>query len=764
MKFLKLTFPIDITIDSNGDISASTTYFDGTNFLWPDKSSSLYYMDYYPIVLSRVKLWGWRIKVKNAPSWFTTIDAQWTTYSYSGSPPLNAYAYPHPFSNISCSMKYDWPSSEVYYTRSWRDLYLTDHTMNLFNVSGSGQGTIELEETDIYMFEDDDSNYDVWLADSRMQGYVSTLDNDWIIDTAGEIPTRKDFPRMIETEDLSDYWVADVLYYTREWSVISEWSSNRIDGEYVWNYDGDTYFLKRGVSTAYILNKITHLWERINFTWEGGTPSLQGGNRVWVDETNCYYSYQTNQYILNKAESKWYKKTWTGLTNFYGEGIWSDGTNIYYSMGDQQYVLDKANSTWDVKTWNGMTNFYGSRIWSDGTNIYYSKNDQSSGQRVLNKATSTWETVTWYKNTGSTFNPDGQSIWTDGTDVYYSNYSTQYVLNKSDMKWYPKTWTGLNSFNGSHIWNDGERVYYSYDTSYELKNKAVTSVPYRIPFPEMIESYDVKDVWLIDDDIPFMWLFPEMIQSVWPSQAPPSYFTFKDKSSAEFGKVQILPLCLKHEEKTDFINFVSGSPLVRETSIMRSKVITVTLGLDDISPENIVKINSWLIGTGKLIFSHDPGRYYIATCNNALTGEKILSLGKIPVQFNVMPYKYDNKETDTFEEIIVIDVLGLYKESTINYKGNAPAESVLKITGTGTIRITNKTSDDNPSPYVEITNVSDYCIIDIGAKKVYDSSNNVILDHTYGNIFDMMLTPGLNTFWFSTNVTKFEIKRKTRWY
>ena len=39
--------------------------------------------------------------------------------------------------------------------------------------------------------------------------------------------------------------------------------------------------------------------------------------------------------------------------------IWTDGDNTYYSYGSNQYILDKATSTWNTKTWNGFSNIYG---------------------------------------------------------------------------------------------------------------------------------------------------------------------------------------------------------------------------------------------------------------------------------------------------------------------------------------------------------------------------------------------------------------------
>lgn len=282
-------------------------------------------------------------------------------------------------------------------------------------------------------------------------------------------------------------------------------------------------------------------------------------------------------------------------------------------------------------------------------------------------------------------------------------------------------------------------------------------------YPQM---YNVNDIpvsfWRIKDgDLPYRLAFPKMYKYGQDERVhgQHSSFIFKGIDSSEIGTVEILPLCLKHEERTDFINFVSGSPLVRETTALRSKVITVTLGLKDTSPENIDKINSWLIGTGKLIFSHDPDRYYIATCNNALTGQRVLSLGKLPIQFNVMPYKYDNNESNEFESVRLVEAT-VSQGATIQYEGNAPSESVFKITGTGDIQIYSVQSDD----YVEIHGLTGYCVIDLEKRKVTDENDNLILDHTYGNIFDLKLVPGQNIFLISGDVTALAVKKRTRWY
>ena len=193
-------------------------------------------------------------------------------------------------------------------------------------------------------------------------------------------------------------------------------------------------------------------------SWTGLTNFY--GENIWTDGKNIYYSSSSNQYVLDKSTSTWSTKTWTGLTSFTGNYIWTDGDNIYYSYGSNQHMLDKSTSTWSTKPWTGLTNFYGNYIWTDGDNIYYSGG--SSKQYVLDKLTSTWFTKTW---TGwSSFY--GEYIWTDGDNVYFSYYNSdtgqaQCFLDRATSRWIRRNWSPMTSFGGNHIWTDGDNIYHS---------------------------------------------------------------------------------------------------------------------------------------------------------------------------------------------------------------------------------------------------------------------------------------------------------------
>ena len=202
-------------------------------------------------------------------------------------------------------------------------------------------------------------------------------------------------------------------------------------------------------------------------SWTGLTNFY--GNNTWTDGDNIYYSNGSNQYVLNKTTSTWSAKTWTGLTSFAGSYTWTDGDNIYFSDNSNQYVLDKSTSTWSTKSWTGLTSFAGNYIWTDGNNIYYS---DGSSQYVLNKSTSTWSEKTW---TGLT-SFAGNYVWTDGENIYYSNGSNQYSLNKSTSAWSAKTWTGSTvNIDGRRIWTDGDNIYYSNDSTQYVLNKSTST-------------------------------------------------------------------------------------------------------------------------------------------------------------------------------------------------------------------------------------------------------------------------------------------------
>ena len=212
-------------------------------------------------------------------------------------------------------------------------------------------------------------------------------------------------------------------------------------------------------------------WEEMN--WNGLTSF--SASYVWTDSDDIYYSYNTDQYVLNKETSTWEQKTWNGLTNFSGHDIWTDGENFYYSYGAEQYVLNKETSTWQEKTWYGLTNFSGMYVYVINDSVYYSYDDDI--HYSLNKETSAWSVKSW---NSSDYNFDnigfnGSCVWNDGSNYYYSDFAYQYVLDIEANTWEEMNWNGRTTINGPWVWTDGTNCYYSLGGNDYVLNKETST-------------------------------------------------------------------------------------------------------------------------------------------------------------------------------------------------------------------------------------------------------------------------------------------------
>ena len=366
--------------------------------------------------------------------------------------------------------------------------------------------------------------------------YYSNNSNQYVLDRATSTWSQKTWNGLTRVNGNNIWTDGENVYYSNQSSqyvlnkATSTWSQKTWNGltefygSEIWT-DGENIYYSDNSSVHYVLDKTTSTWS--SKTWSGLTNF--SGNDIWADGENIYWSGGSEHYVLDKTTSTWRPKTWNGLTNFFSSNIWTDGENIYYSTWENNCVLDKTTSTWTSKTWSGinLSNFYGALIWTDGENIYYSS---GSTQYVLNKnslhsvkthltrandikintASSSTQTLqnfvykniryeikqlqpssnvpvsntktesetfqsAWEMIEGPSFSWYRDSIWTDGENIYYSNYSDQYVLNKTTSTWIPKTWNGYTSVFALYIWTDGENIYYSSGSKQYVLDRATST-------------------------------------------------------------------------------------------------------------------------------------------------------------------------------------------------------------------------------------------------------------------------------------------------
>ena len=245
-----------------------------------------------------------------------------------------------------------------------------------------------------------------------------------------------------------------------------------------------------------------------------------------------------------------------------------------------------------------------------------------------------------------------------------------------------------------------------------------------------------------------------------------SWFEWKGIKSSEFGILEALPLIIRPEKTTSIVELPNGGPIVFETDGFKASKITLTLGLKDIRTTNLDDIAAWLQGEGKLSFSNDPDRYYTAVCNGSYIGQNIINrFGKIPISFDVLPFKYQDF-TETIELPIYYDAGGnkqLDIDAVTIPESCKDTLPVFKVYGNGDLSIFNF------GTYIVIRayDVVDYFIIDVPKGVMYDSSGNVIMNDTSANLKKFVILPGYhaNNFRIDDTVTKVELLQNTaRWY
>lgn len=232
------------------------------------------------------------------------------------------------------------------------------------------------------------------------------------------------------------------------------------------------------------------------------------------------------------------------------------------------------------------------------------------------------------------------------------------------------------------------------------------------------------------------------------------YFIWKGENSNKYGILERLPLDLRAERVTQIIDMPNSMPIVYQTKAFKAQQCVLNFGLRDTSDKNISEINNWLSGTGELIFSNDLDKYYKAVCFGAMQGTRMVQdLGKLSVNFTVMPGKY--AISNEWEEVHFED----NDDAWIPYAGTLEAEPTIKLYGNGNMKFRWSYNMID----IEIRNVSEYCIIDIPSRRVYDKNGNVILNETIGDLMRIEMYGPSTWLKRNQNIDRMEIKKNTRW-
>ena len=151
-------------------------------------------------------------------------------------------------------------------------------------------------------------------------------------------------------------------------------------------------------------------------------------------------------------------------------------------------------------------------------------------------------------------------------------------------------------------------------------------------------------------------------------------FTFKGISSLIYPEliVQELPPITSAEMRFDKTEIDGKDGAIFTELGLSNYYKTMSIGLVDAS--HLDTIIAWLKGTGVVIFSNEPDKYYNARIYGQIDYSRLGRFKTALVTFIVEPYKYKLGET-------------LTQLLTVTNQGNVPSKPYIKITGSGTVTL-----------------------------------------------------------------------------
>lgn len=220
-----------------------------------------------------------------------------------------------------------------------------------------------------------------------------------------------------------------------------------------------------------------------------------------------------------------------------------------------------------------------------------------------------------------------------------------------------------------------------------------------------------------------------------------NYFIFKGIDSRQFGNLIVneLPSIIKAAPKVDKYEVDGRSGSLNVSSGAYSSIVkSVQCTLLDLS--NVDEVLKWLDGTGEVIFSNQPDKYFKASIVNQISLDRVLyQFRSFIVEFECDPEAYHVNESK----------LEFTEPSTFLGKGSKNSSPIITVFGDGDIElnINNK--------IISLLGVDGHLTIDSFLYQVHKDKVNQ--GKKMIGYFPT-LTPGVNTISWTGNIKKILIE------
>jgi len=164
---------------------------------------------------------------------------------------------------------------------------------------------------------------------------------------------------------------------------------------------------------------------------------------------------------------------------------------------------------------------------------------------------------------------------------------------------------------------------------------------------------------------------------------------------------------------------------------------------------DIDEVIKYFTGTGEIIFSNEPDKYYKATIIDNIDYERLLRFKTATIEFHVQPFKYKVNEQ-------IIDVtIGSETSITITNNGLEKSKPIITLYGDEEVTIALNGND-----VFSINIDNDEVTIDSIKEEAY--KGNVLKNRSMSGEF-MLLDPGENVITWTGSLTRIKIDPKSRW-
>jgi len=226
-----------------------------------------------------------------------------------------------------------------------------------------------------------------------------------------------------------------------------------------------------------------------------------------------------------------------------------------------------------------------------------------------------------------------------------------------------------------------------------------------------------------------------------------SYFIFNDIHSDNLVTVESLPPIIKPPKRYN-IREIDGNNNIG-VDVLGYKAYEKQIGLwfkDNDIQGTLSKVMDWLDGSGKLIMSNEPDKYYNAYILEQIDYERAIRYRTATAKFLVQPYKYALGEEETTSRTVI-------------NQGNTNCLPLMTIMGNGQVIV-----NINGTLVCTLSNVNGNITLDGEEQEAYKDTTATLQNRLMTGSFPE-LVPGLNNITFTGTGIVTEVKTlvRSRW-